>query len=100
MSVALWYYVENGARIGPVEATEIELLIGLKAITRDTLVWEDGMQDWMAASQHFSFADAPPSVNQRGFLRDSPSCAATVMFWLWILSIATSGVMCITPIIQ
>ncbi|WP_083906678.1 DUF4339 domain-containing protein [Octadecabacter arcticus] len=43
MSVALWYYVENGARIGPVEATEIERLIGLKAITRDTLVWEDGM---------------------------------------------------------
>ena len=49
MPVALWYYVENGARIGPVEATEIERLIGLKAITRDTLVWEDGMQDWMAA---------------------------------------------------
>jgi hypothetical protein len=65
MSVALWYYVENGARIGPVEATEIERLIGLKAITRDTLVWEDGMQDWMAASQHFSFADAPPSVRLR-----------------------------------
>jgi hypothetical protein len=56
MSVALWYYVENGSRIGPVEATEIERLISLTTITRDTLVWQDGMQDWMAASQHFSFA--------------------------------------------
>jgi uncharacterized membrane protein YhaH (DUF805 family) len=76
MSVALWYYVENDARIGPVEATEIERLIGLTTITRDTLVWQDGMQDWMAASQHFSFADAIPPVNQRGFVQDAPSGGA------------------------
>jgi hypothetical protein len=76
MSVALWYYVENDARIGPVEATEIVRLIGLTTITRDTLVWQDGMQDWMAASQHFSFADALPPVNQRGFVRGTPSGCA------------------------
>jgi uncharacterized membrane protein YhaH (DUF805 family) len=76
MSVALWYYVENDARIGPVEATEIVRLIGLTTITRDTLVWQYGMQDWMAASQHFSFADAIPPVNQRGFVRGTPSGCA------------------------
>jgi uncharacterized membrane protein YhaH (DUF805 family) len=36
-------------------------------------VWQDGMQDWMAASLHFSFADAQSPVNQRGFLHDAPS---------------------------
>jgi hypothetical protein len=48
-------------------------LIGLTTIIPDTLVWQDGMQDWMAASQHFSFADAPSAVNQRGFLHDALS---------------------------
>ena len=70
MSVALWYYVENGTSIGPVEGTEIERLIGLTTITSDTLVWQVGMQDWMVASQHFSFAGTPPPLNQRGFVQD------------------------------
>ncbi|AGI67950.1 hypothetical protein DUF85 [Octadecabacter antarcticus 307] len=74
MSVALWYYVENGASIGPVQAIDIDRLIGLATITRDTLVWQEGMQDWMAAEQHFSFASAPPTpVNQRGVVQGAPS---------------------------
>lgn len=73
MSAALWYYVENGASIGPVETADIDRLIGLVTITRDTFMWQDGMQDWMVAAQHFSFASAPPPpVNQRGVVLGAP----------------------------
>ena len=40
-----WYYVENGEKQGPVSQSKLG-----KYINRDTLVWTEGMDDWIQAS--------------------------------------------------
>jgi len=45
-----WYYAgQNNDEVGPVGEAEIEAQIKTGAITRDTQVWRDGMQDWVPA---------------------------------------------------
>jgi hypothetical protein len=43
-----WYYVRPGKTepIGPVQADEIRFLFATNQITRRTLVWSAGMDDW------------------------------------------------------
>lgn len=65
MSANNWYYVENDARIGPVERRELERLISQGTVTAQTLVWREGMAGWEEAGHHFSFAGGvggPPPV--------------------------------------
>jgi uncharacterized membrane protein YhaH (DUF805 family) len=57
-----WYYATGNDREGPVEADEIDRLIGAGQIASDTLVWREGLDGWEPAMRHFSFAarSAPP----------------------------------------
>ncbi len=41
-----WYYVENGARMGPVTESAFRDLVGRGVIKRDTLVWCAEMKNW------------------------------------------------------
>lgn len=62
----LGYYVElNGQPTGPFYAAEIRLLIERGQLTRNTLVWQDGMSGWTAAGavtelSHLFFSIIPP----------------------------------------
>jgi len=42
-----WYYAQEGLQAGPVSDAEIESLVHSGKISRDTLVWHEGMADWM-----------------------------------------------------
>lgn len=44
---AKWYYARDGQRHGPVTAETITHLIAAKAVTGDSLVWRQGMADWL-----------------------------------------------------
>ncbi|MBI5524483.1 MAG: DUF4339 domain-containing protein [Desulfarculus sp.] len=60
-----WYYVINNAQSGPVGAQEITALIQSGRITRDTLVWSEGMATWLPAGQTElapQFAQVPPPM--------------------------------------
>jgi len=46
-----WYYAINGQRQGPVIETEFERLVRDGVIRPDTLVWRQGMPDWVPYSQ-------------------------------------------------
>ena len=52
-----WYYVEEGERIGPVSEADLQGLIQVGTVTDETLVWADGMTDWLPYSQ---VKDHPP----------------------------------------
>lgn len=54
-----WYYATNGQRQGPVTETEFERLVRDGVIRADTLVWRQGMPDWVPYSQVAPVA--PPS---------------------------------------
>lgn len=41
-----WYYVANGARLGPTTATAIRALLNKKELETDTQVWRKGMPEW------------------------------------------------------
>ncbi|WP_377505719.1 DUF805 domain-containing protein [Octadecabacter sp. R77987] len=64
MSNHSWYYVVDGARVGPVEETEITRLVQAGTITANTLVWREGLDGWVPASDHFNIAAAgsPPPM--------------------------------------
>lgn len=42
-----WYYGSQAGQTGPVEDHEIRALIAAGNIVPETLVWRDGMKDWM-----------------------------------------------------
>ena len=47
----MWYYEENGNRIGPVDEATMRSLIANRAISIDTLVWTNGMANWTPLQQ-------------------------------------------------
>jgi len=42
-----WYYVVEGNSVGPVGHEEFQSLLKTGTIRSDTLVWQDGMEDWL-----------------------------------------------------
>jgi TM2 domain-containing membrane protein YozV len=47
----MWYYEQNGNRIGPVEEATMRGLIANRTISIDTLVWTNGMANWTPLQQ-------------------------------------------------
>lgn len=59
--MSLWYYEHDGAQQGPVDAETLKRLVDEGVVSRETLVWRDGMADWMPAAQAPSLmGGAPP----------------------------------------
>lgn len=44
-----WFYARDNERQGPVSTETIRHLLAAKAIDGDSLVWRDGMADWLPA---------------------------------------------------
>jgi TM2 domain-containing membrane protein YozV len=47
----MWYYEQNGNRIGPVDEATMRQLIANRTISIDTLVWTNGMANWTPLQQ-------------------------------------------------
>lgn len=47
--IAEWWYAHEGETVGPVPLSEIETAISDGDVTRDSLVWREGMDAWVAA---------------------------------------------------
>ena len=46
-----WYYVEQGKQTGPVSDEQFNALLQSATITSDTLVWREGMAEWVPYRQ-------------------------------------------------
>ncbi len=42
-----WYYAEEGTSKGPLSQTEFDRLVANGTIRSNTLVWQEGMEDWL-----------------------------------------------------
>jgi|GEM_PF-4518444 len=42
-----WFYAKDSQKIGPLPESEIRALIEKGTLSKDTLVWTDGMNDWL-----------------------------------------------------
>jgi hypothetical protein len=54
-----WFYAKDGQQIGPVEFSEIERLHAEGALNDDSLVWQQGMPDWVKISTLLKSKAAP-----------------------------------------
>jgi uncharacterized RDD family membrane protein YckC len=61
-----WYYSENNQRIGPVDDTAFRALVAEGKISADTLVWREGMPNWVPYAQSEQSASAPSAVATAG----------------------------------
>jgi uncharacterized RDD family membrane protein YckC len=57
-----WYYAENNERRGPIEDAAFQSLVASGTINANTLVWRDGMTDWVPFSQASGAPGAAPAV--------------------------------------
>ena len=60
-----WYYAVEGTSVGPVSRQEFEQLVAVGTVRSDTLVWQEGMDDWLpygrAGAQGSETAMPPPN---------------------------------------
>lgn len=45
-----WYYSKDGMQLGPVDQAELEAKLKSGEVSQTSLVWREGMGDWLAAS--------------------------------------------------
>lgn len=58
---SVWYYVVNGAQVGPVSLAEVKAAADAGKLAPTDLVWEEGSPDWVAARTISGlFSAAPP----------------------------------------
>jgi len=46
-----WYYVDGGKQAGPVDETQLEQLLTSGTVQASTLVWHEGMANWLPYGQ-------------------------------------------------
>lgn len=61
-----WFYAKDGQQIGPVDFSEIERLRAEGQLTDDTLVWQQGMANWVKLSTVSKEAAEKPVVEVPG----------------------------------
>ncbi len=61
-----WFYQRETEQVGPVGFDELRRLADTGAVTRDTLVWSEGMEQWQPASTIENLSFTPPPVPGTG----------------------------------
>ena len=57
---AIYYFAESGAPVGPLTLTQMETAVNDGRFDGSTLVWREGMEDWVAANTIAEIADLLP----------------------------------------
>lgn len=75
-----WYYVDAGHnRQGPVSGEDLAAAFRQGRVNRDTLVWRDGLPQWVPLERHLSeLPAAPPALPEAGAMPGLPAGAATL----------------------
>lgn len=50
MADSIWYYARGESEQGPISSAQIKALAATGALRRDDLVWKEGMENWLPAS--------------------------------------------------
>jgi hypothetical protein len=64
MTETNWFYEQNGSKKGPIPKDELAKLIIDETIDPDTLIWREGMPNWLKANEtgEFGRGDGPPPL--------------------------------------
>ena len=61
-----WYYAVEGASNGPVSEAEFNELVSVGTVRSDTLVWQEGMEDWLPYARAQGTQTAAPFSSHTG----------------------------------
>jgi uncharacterized membrane protein len=72
-----WYYAVNNEQKGPVNESELKTQLAAGKLPADTLVWQEGMENWTPSSRvaAFTFREPPAPAS---FAKLSPTPAVVV----------------------
>ena len=78
------YYLHNGSEnIGPFDLDELKA----KAITKNTQVWYEGMEDWKNAEEVEELKSillvVPPPITKKKEIKPEPAVSNTKTHWFW-----------------
>lgn len=100
-----WYCIINNERKGPYKVADIILMIKQRSITRESLVWKKGMQNWIPAGQsavanHFQSISPtiPDSIVDNRFVW-ALATIPTVVSWILATFIYDSIIISIVTIV-
>jgi hypothetical protein len=62
---SVWYYVVNGAQVGPVSLAELKAAAASGKLAQSDLVWQEGTADWVTARTVAGLFSAPPPAPQQ-----------------------------------
>ena len=92
----MWYYTLNNQQVGPVEEAEIKKLVDAGSITHGTMVWTNGMANWLPIGQTplaSLLGSAPPPVMSSSVatVYEDPEVTKikSLFMWFWISLIGT-----------
>ena len=71
-----WYYVDAGQQAGPVDDAQLEELVRTGRVQSDTLVWNEGLTNWLPYSQ--VKAGGPPGAGVPPVGASAPSGSEAV----------------------
>jgi uncharacterized RDD family membrane protein YckC len=71
-----WYYVKQGQQTGPVDDEQLDQLKASGAIQGDTLIWREGMANWLPYQEVKAGATAPAAAAAAPGLRLSGAATA------------------------
>ncbi|MEO8493663.1 MAG: DUF4339 domain-containing protein [Planctomycetota bacterium] len=63
MTESIWYYARGESEQGPISSAQIKALAATGALRRDDLVWKEGMENWLPASD---VDELFPQSNRKG----------------------------------
>ncbi len=66
MAPMSWYYAEAGGRVGPVSEDEFQALVASGRISPETLVWKQGLPEWVAYGDYVQATGAGRLPTGRG----------------------------------
>lgn len=74
----MWYYVLNNQQAGPTDENGLKGLLQAQTITSSTLMWKEGMADWVPFNQTELVYLLPASINPVIAAQPTPGTAAAV----------------------
>ncbi len=60
----MWFYAKDGEQHGPVEADDLRSRLRAGELSNETLVWKEGMAQWLALGQVLELREPVPSSGE------------------------------------
>src|SRR5437868_1825862 len=57
-----WFYETNGKQVGPVDKDTLQILVDKGVVQHQTLVWREGLTEWVPASRIKGLISGPPPI--------------------------------------